>query len=249
MGKEGDEMTKIKWGISILFILIYGYLISMYVYEYKIGAFERAKMMCHETCTTDRVEYEYHYKKIAVNGEYIGKLILTTMVGVAIFVGIGMVEEREKKPRELSFFFFLHIAQIIIIALLALNTLMDEIDDLFDGVLFGSFLFMVVGYIGIGRVVLHSNQYHKYIWHVEGAIFYVALWLFSILGGLSVTETPVRFLTGNIYLYFFIPHLLTWVAQKWFPKSATFAQGVLLISMIIIGLVDVLWVFIFENLM
>jgi len=246
-------MTTIKWGLAIVIAIIYSVLFVNYCIESDKITKEKEVETCgqriEDMCDQHQVQVNYKIMKGVERGKLIEKMVLVTVFGTSFLLALRIVEENKEKPKRSSIFFYLHIVQMAILALLAWHTLLNRMDYFIGIVLFFVLLIALILYSFILHKVLHSDKYPSHLWTIESMLFYIALVLYAFLSRNYVSEMVFRILESDIYIYLIILHMFTWIVKLKFVKIGTFLQGMLLSFMLLIGLLWILWFFAFQNLM
>lgn len=216
-------MEKTKWVVAIVFALLSGYFLVQSVAGVLIGD--------------------------AAVGFYIKMLIGTAMLEGMSIVGFGLVEEKEKKPRERSFFFFLHVIQMVIVVLFIVYSVSEGFEDKINIFSFFIQAFLLLWYAHTIQKIFEQTTYPCSLWIKETAIFYVSVMSFMVLSQAYVLENIFSITKGTAIISLFVYQLLTWIIGWRFQRIATFMHGVAITGMLFLSALLLLWVFVFENLM
>jgi len=216
-------MEKTKWIVAIFFALLSGYFLV-------------------QSITGVIIEDE-------TAGFYIKMLIGTAVLEIMGMIGFGLVEEKEKKPRERSLFFFLHLMQTVIVVFFMIYSVSEGLGDKIHII---SFLIQALFLLWYGRTVqkvLEQTTFPRSLWIKEASMFYISVMSFMVFSNAYVLENFFSIERGKVIVGSFFYLLITWIIGWRFPRIATFMYGVVITGMILLSTLLLLWVFVYESLM
>lgn len=217
------KMEKTKWIVAIFFALLSGYFLVQSITGVIIGD-EAA-------------------------GFYIKMLIGTAILEIMSLIGFGLVEEKEKKPRERSLFFFLHLIQMVIVVFFMIYSVYEGFEDKIHIISFLIQALLLLWYGQTMQKVLEQTTYPRSLWIKETSIFYISVMSFMVFSNAYVLETFFSIDNETVIYGLFFYQIITWMIKQCFPKIATFMYGAAITGMLLLSVIVLLWVFLFENLM